>query len=349
MFDWSDKSLVAAEVVHQLHSGVLTLESAALLQAALFRGGVALVPNLIDGAAATTLQQLRALDDADKSLGVKSVDGVLLAKVLARRRDAAATAAAAAAAASTAADSVVGPVPVTARLFVRVKRLGKLQQQQQQQEESDCRVHFAEIDRVLTLVIVSSARPELADEELRLARIRGYLRSRKSLGSYLSFFEAKVRVKLFECCSLRSFSPQISSPISLSYVNQLPGLVHFIVIDRSSHRMLAPGISELYGEKKKKKKLVWKKFSRVQAGQQHANKGPALAAAQQQLLRRHLWRLRCFLFLCYFDVCEDLPLFRWTFFPPPRLWCCGAPTLYIIISCGVRTRKAIWSRLKARI
>lgn len=199
MFDWSDKSLVAAEVVHQLHSGVLTLESAALLQAALFRGGVALAPNLIDGAAATTLQQLRALDDT--SLGVKSVDGVLLAKVLARRRDAAATAAAAAAAAaaSTAADSVVGPVPVTARLFVRVKRLGKLQQQQQQQqqEESDCRVHFAEIDRVLTLVIVSSARPELADEELRLARIRGYLRSRKSLGSYLSFFEAKVRVKGF--------------------------------------------------------------------------------------------------------------------------------------------------------
>lgn len=55
----------------------------------------------------------------------------------------------------------------------------------------------------------------------------------------------------------------MNAPLSLAYAQSLPGLVHFLVINRSSHRLLAPQLSELF---------------------------PGVPA-QQQLLRRSVWQL----------------------------------------------------------
>ncbi len=116
-------------------------------------------------------------------------------------------------------------------------------------------MHFAELEEGLALVIVGGARPD-AEEEAKLARIIGYLRSRKSLGSYLSFFLAKER-----------------APLSvLSYVHQFPGLVHFVVADRTHHRLLAPALGELHG-------------------QRFSGKTPEVAERQREMLRGHVWHM----------------------------------------------------------
>ncbi len=65
---------------------------------------------------------------------------------------------------------------------------------------------------------------------------------------------------------------QITANISLSYMQQLPGLVHFILVDRTSSRLLAPSITELFG-------------------QMHQGRGPQLAEAQKSFLRKHVWKL----------------------------------------------------------
>lgn len=120
---------------------------------------------------------------------------------------------------------------------------------------TECRVHFAELDASLTLVIVAGARRP-PDEDAKLEKIRGYLRSRKSLGAYLSFFGVKEHAHLS----------------MLSYVHQFPGLVHFVVVDRSAHRLVAPSISELFG-------------------QRCDERSEELAAQQRELIRSNVWRM----------------------------------------------------------
>jgi hypothetical protein len=55
-------------------------------------------------------------------------------------------------------------------------------------------------------------------------------------------------------------------------VHALPGLVHFLVTDRTNHRVLAPALGEL-------------------SGQRFANRLPKEAEKQKENLRGHVWRL----------------------------------------------------------
>ena len=121
---------------------------------------------------------------------------------------------------------------------------------------SECRVFFAELWPALTLAIVNSTNKAEPDEENRVARVQGYLRSRKSLAPYFSFFVAKEHTHLS----------------MLSYVHQFPGLVHFILVDRTSHRLIAPSINALYGQK----------FQLI---------SPELQSLHQDLIKGHVWRL----------------------------------------------------------
>ncbi len=250
-FDWSgDKSAVAGELAAQLGGGgLLASESVAVLQYALWRLSMC---DAVDGVAGPALSS--CVVAFQESAGVPptgTMDRATLSRLAAKLAGPAVGGGEAARAA-----------PVTCSLHLRTRRLGKgsgvaagSSGNAAEEPHSLCRVHFAELDEPLSLVIVGGGRPE-ADEEAKLARIVGYLRSRKSLGSYLSFFAAKER-----------------APLSvLSYVHQFPGLVHFIAVDRTLHRLLAPSLSELYG-------------------QHFAGRGEAVAAQQREMLRQHVWHM----------------------------------------------------------
>jgi hypothetical protein len=70
---------------------------------------------------------------------------------------------------------------VTKKLFLRLKK--RSVSQYDSDEYSECRVHFAELDPALSVVIVANNTEE-ANEAEKLKRVNGYLRSRKSLGIY---------------------------------------------------------------------------------------------------------------------------------------------------------------------
>ena len=128
--------------------------------------------------------------------------------------------------------SSTSSVGISRALFLRLRLRQSTKNNSQSSTGSEesytaCQVHFSELDAALTLVVVSRG-----EQEERLSRVRNYLRSRRALGPYLSFFVAKEHTHLS----------------MLSYAHQYPGLVHFLLIDRVSHRLLAPSLLPLWGQ-----------------------------------------------------------------------------------------------------
>jgi len=103
-------------------------------------------------------------------------------------------------------------------------------------------VYMAELEPSVTLVIINKpnkAEPRTntteRDEEIKLEKeiLNNIQKSlRKSLKNYIDYFITKERAHLS----------------ILSYLQQLPGLVHFIFVDRMTNRVIAPTIAPLHGQ-----------------------------------------------------------------------------------------------------
>jgi hypothetical protein len=198
-FDWleKDRSASAADLSFQLSRGAapsdLSFEAIAILQLALWRA--ALFDESIDGLSSPQL--LQSVISLQESGGIVPANGLLDRATFARltsRLNARSGPAGTMTEKNNLAsgeknNSSARAAPVTAALFLRIRKAGKIIAGAEE-AHSECRVHFAELENGLILVLVCGARPD-GEESARLQRIEGYLRSRRSLGSYLSFFVAK--------------------------------------------------------------------------------------------------------------------------------------------------------------
>lgn len=91
-------------------------------------------------------------------------------------------------------------------------------------------VFFAELDNSVTLVIVNKQPKPSEEDREKLQHVQRNIK--KSLRNYLDYFITKDKAHLS----------------ILSYLQQLPGLIHFIFVDRVSNRVIAPSIGPLHGQ-----------------------------------------------------------------------------------------------------